>query len=113
MVLIASEGDMMLTIRDALQMSSFEEATIVAGIDGQNNVIRWVHIVDLPEAKYEWAKGGELLLTSGVGLRGEYERQYELIPKLADKNLAGLVLSVGHHLEIDFIVDFFHRWKEV
>ncbi len=89
----------MLTIREALQMSAFERAQLVAGAGGLRNQIRWVHIVDIPDAKYEWAKGGELLLTAGFGLKGDADRQRELIPELVDKGLAGLVLSAGHYLE--------------
>lgn len=89
----------MLTVGRMLQMPGFEHAKLVAGAGGLDNVIRWVHIVDMPDAKYEWARGGELLLTTGVGLRGETERQAALIPTLAQRGLAGLVLSVGFNLD--------------
>ncbi len=89
----------MLTVGDMLRMPAFERATLVAGEGGLGNVIRWVHIVDLPEAKYEWAHGGELLLTTGVGLRNEPARQAALIPTLAQRGLVGLVLSVGFQLD--------------
>ncbi len=87
-----------LTVGSMLQMPAFARGVLVAGAGGLDNIIRWVHIVDLPEAKYEWARGGELLLTSGVGLRDAPERQAALIPTLAQRGLAGLVLSVGLHL---------------
>ena len=89
----------MLTVGRMLQMPAFARAKLVAGAGGLDNVIRWVHIVDLPEAKYDWARGGELLMTAGVGLRNEPERQAALIPTLAQRGLAGLVLSVGLHLD--------------
>ncbi|RPJ01998.1 MAG: hypothetical protein EHM39_02470, partial [Chloroflexi bacterium] len=88
-----------LTVGSMLQMPAFERGVLVAGAGGLDNAIRWVHIVDLPEAKYEWARGGELLLTSGVGLRDAPDRQVALIPTLARRGLAGLVLSIGLHLE--------------
>lgn len=80
-------------------MPVFCRATLVAGMGGQDNTIRWVHIVDIPNAQYEWATGDELLLTAGVGLRDNSARQEALIPKLKAKNLAGLVLSAGHYLQ--------------
>jgi purine catabolism regulator len=88
----------LLTVGRMLQMPTFTRGVVVAGAGGLHNVIRWVHIVDLPEAKYEWARGGELLLTAGVGLRDAPERQAALIPNLARRGLAGMVLSVGLHL---------------
>ncbi len=89
----------MLTIREALNMPVFAQAALVAGGGGLDNVIRWVHIVDVPDARYEWTKGGELLLTVGFGLRNNPQRQAELIPKLAAKGLAGIILSTGHYLD--------------
>lgn len=89
----------MLTIQDAVQMPVFADATLVAGQTGQGNLIRWVHIVDIPDARYEWARGGELLLTAGFGLQHNADRQQAIIPRLVNKGLAGMVLSVGHYLE--------------
>lgn len=89
----------MLTIREALQMPIFANARLVAGEKGLENAIRWVHIVDIPDARFEWTKGGELLLTAGFGLKGDPDRQKELIPELARKGLSGIVLSAGHYLE--------------
>ena len=89
----------MLTVRDVLKMPVFAEAKLVAGARGLDRLIRWVHIVDVPDARYEWAKGGELLLTAGFGLRDDFEHQKLAIPILATKQLAGMVLSVGHYFD--------------
>lgn len=89
----------MLTISDALQLPILKQATVVAGEKGLDNQIRRVHIVDMPDARYEWAKGGELLLTSGVGLFNAPERQKTIISELDEKGLAGLLISVGPYLE--------------
>lgn len=91
-------GDM-LTVRDALELPAFDAAEIVAGDSGLDNVIRWVHIVDIPEATFDWARGGELLLTSGVPFTEEPGSGESLIASLAEKGLAGVVLSRGHALE--------------
>lgn len=89
----------MVTVRDAMKLPIFRHATLVAGANGQDRVIRRVHIIDLPRATFEWAKGGELLLTSGAGLHDDLEAQQALVPKLASKGLAGLVLSVGRYFD--------------
>jgi PucR family transcriptional regulator, purine catabolism regulatory protein len=88
----------MFTIRDALELPILERATLVAGVNGQDNVIRRVHVVSFPGAKFDWAKGGELLLTTGFGLLDNVAAQKALIPRLAAKNLAGMVLSIEHYL---------------
>jgi len=88
-----------LTIRDALALPIFQQATVVAGEDGLEHIIRRVHIVDMPDADYEWATGGELLLTAGVGFYNAPQRLKSLIPQLVQKGLAGLVLSIGPYLK--------------
>lgn len=89
----------MLTLREALNLPAFERAKVVAGESGLDHEIRWVHIVDLPGATFDWARGGELLLTSGVGLADDPLSGEMMIERLAEKRLAGLVLSIGHAVD--------------
>jgi hypothetical protein len=52
----------------------------VAGLAGLDREIRWVHIVDMPDSQFKWVKGGELLLTTGFGLKDRPDKQAELVP---------------------------------
>ena len=65
----------MLTVRDALKLPVFAAAHLAAGTDGLDNQVNWVHVVDLPEAQYEWQRQGVLLLTTGLGLHDDLEKQ--------------------------------------
>lgn len=65
----------MLTLREALEMPVFATAQVVAGHAGLDNEIRWVHIVEIPDAHYQWKRRGVLLLTAGYGLRDAPQRQ--------------------------------------
>jgi purine catabolism regulator len=89
----------MLTVREALKMTVFSPAKLVAGRKGLDNLIRWVHIVDIPDTSYEWQRSGVLLLTAGFGLRDDLERQAALIPKLVEQGFAGMVLCVGYYFD--------------
>lgn len=89
----------MLTVRDALAMEVFAGAKVVAGATGLGNEIRWVHIVDMPDSQFKWVKGGELLLTTGFGLKARPEKQATLVPDLAAKGMSGLVLSTGYYFD--------------
>jgi PucR family transcriptional regulator, purine catabolism regulatory protein len=89
----------MLTVSEALAMPVFATSQLVAGEAGLDREIRWVHIVDIPEAHYEWGRRGVLLLTAGFGLKDNPERQAALIPKLAQEGFAGMVLSAGYYFE--------------
>jgi PucR family transcriptional regulator, purine catabolism regulatory protein len=88
-----------LTIHKALKMPVLATARLVAGQAGLDNEITWVHIVDIPDAQYEWARRGVLLLTAGYGLRDSAERQASLIPTLVAQGFAGMILSVGYYFE--------------
>jgi PucR family transcriptional regulator, purine catabolism regulatory protein len=84
----------MLTLREALRFSCFEKARVVAGAAGLDNVVRRVHVVDIPDAGYAWGEGA-LLLTAGYGLRDSPERQAQLVPTLVEHQLVGMVFATG------------------
>ena len=84
----------MLTVREALGYPCFASARVVAGAAGLDQVVRRVHVVDIPDANYAWGQGG-LLLTAGYGLKDSPERQAALIPTLVQHGLVGLVFSIG------------------
>jgi PucR family transcriptional regulator, purine catabolism regulatory protein len=88
-----------ITIREALSLPVFSGSKLVAGQNGIDNPISWVHIVDIPEASYEWQRRGVLLLTAGYGLRDDHERQAALIPTLVEQGFAGMVLATGYYFE--------------
>ncbi|MGA8363097.1 MAG: PucR family transcriptional regulator ligand-binding domain-containing protein [Solirubrobacteraceae bacterium] len=55
--------------------------------------VRWVHITELVDPT-PWLKGGELLLTTGIQLKGP-KVQHELIERLAEHEIAGLGFGTG------------------
>lgn len=89
----------MLTVREVLSLPVFTPAKLVAGKAGLDREVVWVHIVDIPDAHYEWNREGVLLLTAGYGLRDAPERQAALIPELVEKGFAGMVLSTGYYFD--------------
>lgn len=89
----------MLTIREALELPVMTGARVVAGHDGLDNRIRWVHIIDIADANYELGRSSILLLTTGFGLHRSPRRQAALIPKLVEQGFAGMVLSTGYYFE--------------
>src|SRR3954468_5721130 len=80
----------MLTIREVL---ADVDIALVAGEANVDMPVRWVHISELPDPT-PWLSGGELLLTTGLGL-DTAKQQREYIATLADHGLAGLGLGTG------------------
>ncbi len=66
---------------------------LVSGAERGGTHVRWVHATELVDPT-PWLKGGELLLTTGVQLKGA-EAQRELIARLAEKQIAGLGFGTG------------------
>src|ERR1700754_776754 len=69
------------------------DVRLVAGEAGLENAVRWVHISEL-EDPTPWLSGGELLLTTGVGLL-DADRQRAFVKLLAGHGLAGMGLGTG------------------
>ncbi|MGH2847225.1 MAG: PucR family transcriptional regulator ligand-binding domain-containing protein, partial [Thermoleophilaceae bacterium] len=80
----------MLTVRDLVGELGLD---VVAGEDGADAPVRWVHISELPDPT-PWLSGGELLLTTGIQLDGE-ARQREFVRLLSGRHLAGLGFGTG------------------
>lgn len=88
-----------LTVREVLALPVFAPAQVVAGEAGLDNNVNWVHIVDIPDAHYEWDRRGVLLLTAGYGLWDDPERQATFISELVEKEFAGMVFSTGYYFD--------------
>jgi PucR family transcriptional regulator, purine catabolism regulatory protein len=80
----------MLTIREVL---ADVDVALLAGEANVDMPVRWVHISELPDPT-PWLSGGELLLTTGLGL-DTAKQQRDYIATLADHGLAGLGLGTG------------------
>lgn len=86
----------MLTVRELLADIDLKPLTGETTLDAP---IRWVHSSELPDPS-PWLSGGELMLTTGMGLDTE-AAQREYVGRLADHGLAGLGLGTGFvHEEI-------------
>jgi len=80
----------MLTVGSLVSDSGLE---LIAGTDGADRPIRWVHISEL-EDPTPWLSGGELLLTTGIQLSSP-ARQRRFCDRLADRDVAGIGLGTG------------------
>jgi PucR family transcriptional regulator, purine catabolism regulatory protein len=56
--------------------------------------IRWVHASEL-EDPTPWLKGGELILTTGMGVGGTTAKQRAYVKRLVDAGVAGLGFGLG------------------
>lgn len=89
---------MAITCKDILELPSVQKMKVVAGHKGLNNVVRWVHVADIPQVT-DWVQGGELLFITGIGINRDLKALLKLVEAIQAKSLAGLVINVGPYIE--------------
>jgi purine catabolism regulator len=82
-----------LTVGDLLKISGLP-LTALTGRRGLAHAIRWVHVSEL-EDPTPFLKGGELLLTVGMGIGQTAGKQRAYVRRLIRANLAGLGVGTG------------------
>jgi PucR family transcriptional regulator, purine catabolism regulatory protein len=89
---------MSLTLREILELEPLRRARphVLAGRDQLERAVRWVHIAELPDIAY-LLRGGELLLTTGMGIAGSQDVQRRYVAELADAGAAGVVIELGRN----------------
>jgi purine catabolism regulator len=72
--------------------------TVVAGADGLNRPVRWVHVAELPDIA-ALLQGGELILTTGVALPRTGPALARFVEGLAEAGAAGVVVELGRRFD--------------
>ncbi|WP_431868835.1 PucR family transcriptional regulator [Nocardiopsis eucommiae] len=83
---------MSITVRD-ITASPHLEVTASAGRSGLDRVVRWAHVTELPDP-VRWLRGGELVLTAGLGLGGDPEGHRAYVRRLHGAGCAGLAFAI-------------------
>jgi purine catabolism regulator len=84
---------MALTVRDIVSIPGMP-LRLLAGDEGADRPVRWVHSSEL-EDPTAWLKGGELILTTGMGVGETVAKQRAYIRRLIDAGVAGLGIGLG------------------
>lgn len=80
-----------ITMGDLLAMPHLG-LTLVAGGEGLDRPVRWAHVCEL-EDPTPWLEGWELVMTTGMGVPVEPERQRAYIERMASAQIGGLAIS--------------------
>jgi PucR family transcriptional regulator, purine catabolism regulatory protein len=67
---------------------------VVAGADQLDRPVRWVHIAEIADIA-QLINGGELLLTTGMGIDRTASAQRRYLTEIAEAGAAGLVVELG------------------
>jgi PucR family transcriptional regulator, purine catabolism regulatory protein len=86
----------MLTLAEVLELPVVRRALpeVIAGADALDRELRWAHVIEMADPS-DLLKGGELVLTTGIGA-GERERdQSRWIASLIEQGVAGIAVELG------------------
>jgi len=84
---------MAVTVNDLLGVPT-PPMRLLAGASRSGRPIRWVHASEL-EDPTPWLKGGELILTTGMGVGATAAAQRNYVKRLATANVSGLGFGLG------------------
>ncbi|MFI6824581.1 PucR family transcriptional regulator [Micromonospora sp. NPDC050187] len=84
------------TVREVLALDPVRHGAprLVAGERAVDRPVRWVHVAEVPDIA-TLLRGGELVLTTGIGLPADDAGLRAFIETLADVRVSGLVVELG------------------
>jgi PucR family transcriptional regulator, purine catabolism regulatory protein len=85
-----------LSVREVLALPQVQRGhpQVLAGEKQLHRMVRWVHVLELQDVA-GLLQGGELVLTTGVGLPHASEELRHYVAALHDSGVCGLVLELG------------------
>lgn len=83
-----------VTVKDILQRKHFECIEVIAGKEGLNRSVKWVHVVDVTNIR-NLLNGNELILSTGVAWKENKELFISLVEQLIESEAAGLCIEIG------------------
>jgi PucR family transcriptional regulator, purine catabolism regulatory protein len=86
----------MLRLKDVLELPVFRRslAEVVAGAEGLDRELRWAHVIEMADPS-DLLKGGELVLTTGIGAGARERDQERWIGSLIEQGAAAVAVELG------------------
>lgn len=85
------------SIREVLRLEEVVTAVpeVLTGEDALDRPVRWVHVSETADVTH-LVKGGELILSTGVGWPTDAAAQRDFAARLVGASIVGVVLELGH-----------------
>ncbi|TVR93579.1 MAG: PucR family transcriptional regulator [Trueperaceae bacterium] len=85
-------------LSDVLRLGCLEGASVIAGRVGLQRDVRWVHVIDNPDA-VTWARPGQFLLTTGYAWPRDHAERLALFEQFAVTGVTAVGLAVPQFFE--------------
>ncbi|MFP3125724.1 PucR family transcriptional regulator ligand-binding domain-containing protein [Ectobacillus funiculus] len=89
--------DVKLSMHEILENKYFKDAKVIAGKSGLHRPVRWVHVLEVTSIE-NLLSGNELILSTGIGWKGDKEVFGSLVQQSIDANAAGLCIELGPYI---------------
>ncbi|PTX63358.1 purine catabolism regulator [Melghirimyces profundicolus] len=89
------KGTESLTVAEILERPLFRHAKVVAGADGLDRPVRWVHVLEIMDGS-SYVHGHEMILMTGVGLGRDKELKVKYIRELVESRVSALCIELVH-----------------
>lgn len=86
-----------LSVDEILQNKHFGQAKVIAGKGGLCRLVRWVHVLEVTTIS-NLLNGNELILSTGIGWKGDADAFHSLVQQSIDSNAAGLCIELGPYI---------------
>ncbi|MGG0658400.1 PucR family transcriptional regulator [Rummeliibacillus pycnus] len=87
-----------MQVKDVMKSPLFNYAEVVAGENGMQRMIKWVHVVEVVQIENLLA-GNELILTTGISLKESIQQFQLFVNSLIESNCAGLCIEYGKYIQ--------------
>src|ERR671939_1193134 len=82
---------MSITVRELIGIADLK-TRVLAGAGGLDRKVTWAHVCELPDPT-EWLGGGELVMTTGLGVPRRSRAQVAYVERIARAGLSGLMIG--------------------
>jgi sugar diacid utilization regulator len=86
-----------LKVANILKRKHFENALVVAGKEGIQRIVKWVHVVEVTNIR-NLLNGQELILTTGVAWKNDENLFVTIVKQLLEYHAAGLCIEMGTYM---------------
>ncbi|WP_270182150.1 PucR family transcriptional regulator [Alkalihalobacillus sp. CinArs1] len=87
-----------LTVQEVLEREQFQNATVIAGREGLNRRIKWVHVMEVTSVR-QLLNGDELILSTGFVWKDNLDVFLSIVKQLIQSNAAGLCIEIGTYMD--------------
>ncbi|HEY5525914.1 MAG TPA: PucR family transcriptional regulator ligand-binding domain-containing protein [Clostridium sp.] len=93
---------MSILVKDIVKLDSLKKINLVGGEAGLEKCIEWIYVAECfenPLDGIKWLQGGEIVIITGVGIKGNMDILMQLIEGISERNGAGLIVNIGQYIK--------------